>query len=199
MADLINRAVNILKSPQTEWPVIAAEPTDIATLYKTYIIPLSAIGPVCSWLGSALIGTVTPFGTFRTPLVTGFILLLLSYGLGLVGQFVCALVIEWLAPKFKSVGSRVDALKMVAYSSTAVWVAGVLNLVPLLGLLVILAALYGIYLFYVGLPFVMRTPADQVIPFMIVAALIIFVVMFVIGMIVGAVSGALIVGASLMG
>jgi hypothetical protein len=190
--------VNILKSPQTEWPVIAAEPTDFASLFKGYVIPLAAIGPVCSWLGGALIGTITPFGTYRTPLVSGLVVTILAYVLGLVGTFVAALVVEWLAPKFKSVGTRTDALKMVAYSSTAAWVAGVLNLVPLLGLLGILAALYGIYLFYVGLPFVMKTPSDQVIPYMVVCAIVIFVITIVIGFVVGAISTAFLLGSAAM-
>lgn len=196
MADLTTRVVNILKSPQTEWPVIAAEPTDVASLYKGYIIPLAAIGPVCSLLGGALIGTITPFGTFRTPIVSGVVIAVLSYAFALVGIFIDAVIIEWLAPKFKSTGSRVDALKMVAYASTPGWVAGVLHLVPLLGLLVILAMLYGVYLYYLGLPHVMKTPADQVVIYMIVSAVVIIVVTAIIGVIMGSISAALIFGAA---
>ena len=198
MADLTTRVVNILKSPQTEWPVIAAEPDDFASLFKRYVIPLSAIGPVCSWLGGALIGTITPFGTFRTPLVAGLVVTVLAYALGLAGVFLNTVVVEWLAPKFKSVGTRTDALKMVAYASTPAWVAGVLNLIPLLGLLAILAALYGIYLFYLGLPFVMKTPSDQVIPYMIVCAVVIIVISIVIGSIVAALSTAFLLGSAAM-
>ena len=198
MADLTTRVVNILKSPQTEWPVIAAEPADFGTLFKSYVIPLAAISPVCSWLGGALIGTMTPFGTYRTPLIAGMVVMVLAYGLGLVGTFIATVVVEWLAPKFKSVGTRTDALKMVAYASTPAWVAGVLNLVPLLGLLAILAAIYGIYLFYLGLPFVMKTPSDQVIPYMIVCAVVIFVITVIIGVVVGSISAAFLLGSAAM-
>lgn len=194
MADLTTRVVNILKSPQTEWPVIAAETTDVGTLYKSYIIPLAAIPHVCSWLGNALIGTTVPFvGTVRTPIVSGLVTAVVTYVLSLVGVFVAALIIEWLAPKFKSSGSRLDALKLVAYASTPMWVAGVLNLVPVLALLGILAALYGIYIFYLGLPPVMKTPSDQVIPYMIVAAIIIFVITFVIFLVAGTLTTGMLV------
>lgn len=199
MADLTTRVVNILKSPQTEWPVIAAEPSDVGTIFKTYVIPLAAIGPICSWLSSSLIGTITPFGAYRMPLAAGLAVALLTYGFALVSVFLCAIVIEWLAPKFKSSGSRVDALKMVAYASTAGWVAGVFSLLPILGtILIIIASLYGIYLFYLGLPPVLHTPPDQVVPFMIVAALIIIVISFIAAMIVGSISAALFLGAAAM-
>lgn len=172
MANLQTRVVNILKSPETEWPVIAGESTDAGRLFREYIIPLSAIPVVASFIGMSLIGV----GFYRRPVVAGVSLLVVSYVLGLIGTYVCAMVIEWLAPKFKSSGSRVDALKLVAYASTPVWVAGVLNILPALGVIGLLAGLYAIYLFYLGLPILMKTPADQVVGFMIVAALVIIVV-----------------------
>jgi hypothetical protein len=192
VADLTTRVVNILKSPQTEWPVIAAEPTDVGSLFKGYVMPLAAIGPVASFLGGALIGT--PF-IGRTPLFAGLVGLVVGYGLSLLGVFIAMMVVEWLGPKFKSTGSRVDALKLVAYASTPVWIAGVLNLLPLLGMLVILAAIYSIYLFYLGLPPVMKTPSDQVVPYMIVAALVIIVINIVLAMILAAIMGTMLLGA----
>ena len=110
-----------------------------------------------------------------------------GYVLGLVGMYINAVVIEWLAPKFKSSGTRVDALKVVAYSMTPVWIAGILQLVPLLGLLGIFAAIYAIYLCYLSLPHVMKTPQDQVVIFMIVSAIVIIVVHMALGAILTAV------------
>ena len=43
---LVDRVKNILLTPREEWQVIDAEPTTPAELYKEYIIPLAAIGPV---------------------------------------------------------------------------------------------------------------------------------------------------------
>jgi hypothetical protein len=94
-----------------------------------------------------------------------------------------------LAPTFQSRSSPVQALKLVIYAMTPVWVAGVLNLVPALAVLVILAGLYAIYLFYLGLPSVMGTPADKVIPYMAVSAVVVIVVSIVLGMITAAAVG----------
>ena len=48
---LQERVTRILKQPQSEWPVIEAEQTDTATLYKSYIAPLAAIPAGCSGTG----------------------------------------------------------------------------------------------------------------------------------------------------
>jgi hypothetical protein len=195
MASLQTRVMNILKSPTTEWPVIAAESTDVGRLYREYIMILSAIPVVATFIAYSVIGVSLPFsGMYRRPMMGGISLMLVSYVMGLIGVYVCAVVIEWLAPKFKSSGTRLDALKLVAYASTPVWVAGVLNILPLLGILGLLAALYAVYLFYLGLPVMMKTPADQVVIFMIVAALVIFVV----GLVMGMISTALTVGSAMV-
>jgi hypothetical protein len=195
MASLQTRVMNILKSPTTEWPVIAAESTDVGRLYREYIMILSAIAPVATFLAFSVIGVSMPFsGPYRQSIMGGLSLLLVSYVTGLIGVYVCAVIIEWLAPKFKSSGSRLDALKLVAYASTPVWIAGVFNLLPLLGILLLLAALYAVYLFYLGLPVMMKTPPDQVVIYMIVSAVVIFVV----GLVMGMISTALTVGSALI-
>jgi hypothetical protein len=175
--NLQTRVINILSKPAQEWPVIASELTDVAALYKEYIIPLAAIPAICGFLGMTLIGVTVPFmGQMRTPIASGLAGLIVGYVLSLVGIFLAAFIVDKLAPSFQSSGGIVQALKMVAFASTPSWVAGVLQLLPLLGMLAMLAALYGVYLFYVGLPSVMRTPPDKVIPYMVVSAIVIIVI-----------------------
>jgi hypothetical protein len=106
-------------------------------------------------------------------------------------------VIDKLAPTFDSKPNVVQALKLVAYSSTAGWVAGVLNIIPVLGIIAALAGLYGIYLFYLGLPVLMKTPEAKVIPYMVVAAIVVIVLSILVGVIVGMVVGAGAVATSL--
>lgn len=188
VANLQTRVVNILKDPKSEWPVIAAESTDIGRLYREYIIPLSAIPVVASFIGSMWIGSMlVATGVAGGGLLWWLCFSIATYVLGLVGLYIDAVVIEWLAPKFKSSGTRVDALKVVAYSMTPVWIAGILSLVPLLAVLAIVAVIYAIYLCYLGLPHVMKTPQDQVVIFMIVAAVVIIVIHMVLGAILGAI------------
>ena len=189
MANLQTRVVNIIKDPAKEWPVIAAEPDNVGRLYREYIIPLSAIGPIATFLGLSLIGSILSLGLggyAALGMSALFMLVLTSWILGLAGVYLDAVIIEWLAPKFKSSGTRVDALKIVAYSMTPMWVASILQLLPLLSFLVVIASLYGIYVCYLGLPPVMKTPADQVVIFMLVSFIVIVIVHLAIAMVVGA-------------
>lgn len=184
MATLQTRVTNILLTPKTEWPVIAAEPANEGKLFREYIIPLSAIPAIAGFIGMTFVGV---FG-YRLSMAAGLKRMVVMYLLGLAGVYVCAMVIEWLAPKFKSSGSRVDALKLVAYSSTAAWVVGVIQAVPALAILGILA-LYGVYLFYLGLPVLMKTPTDQVVPYMLVSFVVIVVAYLVMMAIAGVIAG----------
>jgi hypothetical protein len=187
---LQDRVVSILTKPKEEWAVIAAEPTDVQKLYRDYIVPLSAILPICNFIGTSIVGISTFVGTYRVPLMTALSSAIVSYVLGLVGVYVSAVIIEKLAPTFQSQSDRMAALKLVAYASTPAWLAGVFNLIPMLAVLGIIAALYSIYLFYLGLPVMMKTPADKVIPYMAVSAVVIIVVYIVAALISGAITGA---------
>jgi hypothetical protein len=182
---LTTRVTNILKQPAQEWPAIAVEPTDVAGLMTGYAAPLAAIPAVCSWIGWSLIG----IGFYRRGIVAGFAGAIVAWVFALVGCYIGAIVIEKLAPTFKSSGRTIDALKLVVYSSTPMWIAGVLNLVPPLAVLAILAGLYAIYVFYLGLPVLMKTPSDQVIPYMIVSALVIIVITFCLTFVAGIMTG----------
>ena len=184
--NLQTRVVNILTKPVDEWSVIAAEPTDVASLFKEYIAILAAIPPVCLFLGLTVVGVPVlgrlGFGTALTAAITGYV------G-ALVGVYIAAIVIEKLAPTFGSSGDTTQALKLVAYAYTPAWVAGVLYLLVVLAPLAIIAGLYAIYIFYLGLTPMMKTPKDKVIPYMIVSALVIIVVSFVLQAILGAIGG----------
>ena len=76
-----------------------------------------------------------------------------------------------------------QALKVAAYSSTAAWLAGIFILIPALGFLQILG-LYSLYLLYLGLPRLMKTPEDKALVYtaiVIVAAFVIFAVIGAVG------------------
>lgn len=183
---LQTRVQAILTKPAEEWRVIAAEPADVQGLIRDYAAPLAAIPAVCQWLGFSLIG----FGPlFRVGIVRGFVNAVVSWVMSLVGVWISAVVIEKLAPTFQSKGNTVQAMKLVAYAMTPVWVAGVLYLIPALSPLVLIAGLYAIYIFYLGLPVLMDTPSGQVIPYMVVSAIVIIVLSIVLGMVAAAISG----------
>lgn len=193
---LVTRVTNILTKPKQEWSVIAGETTSVASLYSGYIMILAAIPVLASFVQMSVIGTVL----FRVGMATGVVAMVVGYALALGGVYLAAFVIEKLAPSFQSQGDTLQALKLVAYAYTATWVAGVFNLLPIVGIIFVLAgAVYSIYLFYLGLPVMMKTPPDKVVIYMIVSAVVIFVISVVIGVVVGAITAAAYMGSRVIG
>lgn len=184
---LKDRVKRILTDPKSEWPVIEAEATTTEKLYSSYIVPLAAIPAIASFIGMSIIGVG---GFYRVGIVSGIIGAIVSFVLTLVGVYVAALIVNKLAPTFDSTPNDMQALKLVAYAYTAAWVAGIFNIIPLLGgLLALIGALYSIYLFYIGLPIMMKTPAAKVIPYMVISAVVIIAISIVMGMIAFAITG----------
>ena len=167
--DLVARAKSILTTPKTEWPAIAAEASDTASLYTGYIAPLAAIGPV-----ALLISMTVMIG-----LGTAISLAIGMYVSSLVGVFIMALVVSKLAPSFGGRNDMGQALKLVAYSHTPAWVASVLLLFPPLALLVLLAALYGIYLYYIGVPAAVGVPQEKAAVYTLVSIVVVVVISIV--------------------
>lgn len=191
---LIERVQAILLKPKQTWPVIAAEGGDVASLYSRYIVILAAIPAVASFIGLAVLG-VGGFGvTVRLPIVSALGHMLVSYALTLAMVYVLALIVDALAPTFGGTKNRMAALKVVAYSMTAVWVAGILGVLPALGALGALVGLvWTVYLLYTGLPVLMRTPADKAGAY----TAVVIVCGIVAGLVVGAVSALFLGGAGM--
>ena len=158
---LIQRVQDILLRPRQTWPAIAAEPGDTASIYSSYVIYLAAIPAIAGFIGLSLVGAGAMGYSVRLPIATGLAHMVLGYLLSLVMVFVMALLVDALAPTFGGTKSRISALKLVAYGSTAGFVGGIFSLLPMLSILGLVAALYSIYLIYTGIPVLMKCPPEK--------------------------------------
>jgi hypothetical protein len=160
--DIVQRVKNILLQPRAEWPIIEAEPETTASLYTRYLIPLAAIGSVARVIGMTVIGVSIPFvGRVRMPIMTSLGSAFIGFVAMLVGVYVWALIINALAPTFGGQKNMLSALKLAIYSATPALVATFLSILPMLFLLQLLAAIYGLYLLYIGFPVMMKVPRER--------------------------------------
>ena len=191
---LVDRAKNICLTPKTEWPVIAGETTSTGSLMAGYVAPLAIIGPIAGFIGGSIIGHSLPFvGTYRTPIIAGVGLAIFTYVMAFVGVFILSLIINALAPTFGGEKNSQQALKVAVYAYTPAWLAGILSIIPYLGILAILAAFYGLYLLYLGLPRLMKCPEEKSIGYTVVVVICAIVISIVISAV-----GAMIIGAGAM-
>lgn len=188
---LVARAKAILLTPKSEWPVIATESTAVADLYKGYIIPLATIPAIFGFLKMSVIGTTVMFaGTYRVGIGAGLTSMVLGYVLSLVMVYVMGLVIDALAPTFGGQKNNIQALKTMAYAYTASWIAGVAQILPGIGMLiVIVGGIYSIYLLYLGLPHTMKCPPEKAGGYTAVVIVIAIVLGFLTAMVVGSIAG----------
>ncbi|MFN7128619.1 MAG: Yip1 family protein [Brevundimonas sp.] len=185
---LIARVKGIILKPKLEWARIDGEFATTRSLFTRYAMILAAIGPICSLIG----GQILP--VFGTPMsILGALLVaVVSYVLSLVAVYVLGLIINALAPKFGGVANPVQAMKVAVYSYTAAWLVGVFGLIPMLGVLAILG-LYSFYLLYLGLPVLMKVPADKAVVYFIVTVILGLLLSFIISAIVGTIAASFVV------
>ena len=172
--NIVDRAKNIIMTPKTEWPAIAAEQPNVGQIVSGYVIPLALIPAIAAVLGYGLIGR-----GMAASFTWGIAMAIITFVAAVVGVYLTAFVIDMLAPNFGSQKNFGRAMQLVAYSYTPAWVAGILNIVPVLGVLVLIASIYGLYLLYLGFPQTMKPPGDKVVVYMVVSIIVLIVVYFV--------------------
>lgn len=186
---LIERAKAIVLKPAETWPVVAAEQTSPGEIFTRYALPLAAIGPVASFIGGQVFGISAFIATYRPSFMTGLTMAVTSFIMGLISLVVVALIADFLAPKFDGQSNRTNAFKLVAYSMTPAWVAGILGIVPSLAVLGIIAGLYSIYLLYQGAAPLMRVPQDKGVAYTAVTIVCAIIASFVATTVAASVTG----------
>lgn len=189
---VVERARALLLNPRSQWALIAQEPDSIGDLYRRYLCVLAAVAPVCAFIKLSLIGYAWHgFRVYRLGVGTGLVAALVWYVLILLTVYVLGIIVDAVAPNFAGFPDRRRALQLVGYSSTPAWVAGFAQLLPsVLGSLCALAGfLYGIYLFYLGLPMLMRVPPERVPGYAAAYAIIALVLGWIVHLMTGNLTG----------
>jgi len=171
---LVDRVKGILLSPKEEWPKIGSETATVPSLYSGYIMILAAIGPIALVLRSMIFG-------FFGAIVGAIVMYIVALGC----TYVMALIVDALATTFGGEKNFVQSLKLAAYASTAVWVAGILHLLGgLAGILILLAALYSLYTLYLGITVLKKCPQDKAVPYTLVVVVCVVVLFVILGSLV---------------
>jgi len=153
--NLGDRIKGILLEPRGEWVKIAAEPATVQSLYTGWIMILAAIGPIALLLS-----------------VHSLQIAIAQYVLSLIITFVLALIVDALAPSFGGAKDFVASLKLTAYAYTVAWLAGIFNLLGIVGgVFTLIATIYAIYTFFLGAPVLNKSSVDKAVPFTIVVVL----------------------------
>jgi len=180
---MIGRIKRILLEPKAEWARIDVEPDTVGGIFTRWVVPLAAIPALAGMIGALAFGYGAFGFVYRPSIAEAAGGAVVRYVMALVSIFVLALIIDALAPNFGGTKSKVQAMKVAAYSATASWLAGIFAIVPSLAFLGLLG-LYSLYLLYLGLPRLMKVAEDKALPYTLVtigaAILLAIVVMIVV-------------------
>ena len=168
--DIIGRVKGILLTPETEWAAIEHEPGTPGYLFPHYVVYLAAIPPLAGFVGSSIVGVAGPGGTSRVPLFAGLLGAVIAYVLSFAAVYAVAIVVDQLAPRFKGQRAFAGALKVTVYAFTPYWVLGICQLIAGLRFVGYVAALFGIYLLWLGLPRRMKAPPDRAVSYVATTA-----------------------------
>ena len=176
--NVVERIKGILLQPKSEWAKIDTEPGDAGYLISNYVAILAAIAPICTFIGTSIIG----IGGERIGIGLGLVRAVVVYVLTLIGFFVVGYIIDFLAGTFSARRNLASAMKVSAYAPTAAWLAGVFNILPVLSFLSILG-LYSLYLLYAGIGALMRPASNNALIYtiaVIICAIIVWVIILAI-------------------
>jgi hypothetical protein len=171
--NIIERAKQIILKPKDEWVAIDQESTSVKDLVTGYLVPLALVATIASFIGYSF------FFKFHS-LGFGIKYAILYFVTYVGGALLTAWVIDALAPSFGSTKDFRKAMQLVVYSYTPMMVASVVMIFPALSPIMLLAGLYSLYLLYLGLKPLMKTPDDKLMTYFVVSLVVLVVVYFVI-------------------
>jgi hypothetical protein len=179
METTVSRARAVLFEPRVTFKEVDSEFTKPGALWGRYIVPLAAIGPLAGAVGRLIFGKRIAGTSLpeSVPIEGAIIWFIVALVLQLVAVFALTQIISLLAPGFGGQKNDVQALKVAAYASTPVWLAGIFNIHGRFLILGIIVSLYGLYLLYLALPTLMKVPKDRAMGYtavVIIAALVLF-------------------------
>ena len=120
-----------------------------------------------------------------------FVAAVLVYIFDLVAVYVLAIVIRMLAKSFGSVTDEIKSLKLAAFIYTPAFLIGAVFIIPILDILGFLGLLYGLYILYLGLPIMLGTPKEKVVPYLFATVVAVVIIYFVFAAIIGGVTLAI--------
>lgn len=188
MHDLITTAKEFILQPKLAWDKHKFDTTSAQDHLLKYVLPLALIPAIALFIRVGLIGR-SMYGQRILSLEFGLTQAVVSLLSTLIGVWLSGFIIHKLAPTFKTTVSLDSAVRMVGFAYTPVWIAGVLNIIPMLGIIIFVAGIYGLYILYLGFGSVTNVSEEKKMSYFIVSIITIVVVYSILGLVLGGLFG----------
>ncbi|MBO6851353.1 MAG: Yip1 family protein [Marinobacter sp.] len=181
---LLSHAFGLFTHPDEEWASIRREHAPPRRLYVAYVLVLAAIAPICAYISTAHFGwTVGNDRLIKMTEISAMQLSVLTYLAMLIGVFALGYAINWMARTYGAAEEQVpsNGIALASYSCTPLFLAGFALLYPVPwfnAIVFLVAACYGAWLMFDGLPIVMGIEKDRAVMYggaLLTVALVILV------------------------
>jgi hypothetical protein len=161
---VVERIKGLLVRPSEEWRAINADPIEPRAIFLSHVAPLAALFVLAPAIGHTVLPIRANGQTLSPPFASLMVSAFLSFFcvLGAVGAI--AYLTNRMAEQFGGKSDWNQALKLTAYSSTAMCLAGAFQIIRPLDWLAI-AGVASAFTFYKGVPILMKTSADRALPY----------------------------------
>jgi Yip1-like protein len=160
--ETLRRITYLVFRPGAEWALIAREPSSVDVLLRRYILPLSALTPIATFIGMNVFDRawdvdqgylVPPDQIFNAAATTFF---------GIIGSiFALAAIMTLIAPMYQCKRDYLAALKVSAHGASPLLLSGVTLVLPVMVVVSMFALCYTLFLYYVGATTVLEIRRDQ--------------------------------------
>lgn len=152
---------NLLFNPQKAWLEIEKEPSSLQNILK-YQLLVFALFPVAgAFLLDVVIGVEMFEKVYRKPIIAALISSLLYYIAIIMFVFLLALGLKLIAGFFESKVLFISAFKLINYSIYPLLIVAILKVIPGTSFLIYIIAIYSVYLFYKGLPILIKNQYEK--------------------------------------
>ncbi len=161
---ILNHIWGLYAHPKDEWQTI--EKRHESLMYSLmHILVVALIPAICGYYAAAHIGWTIGVGEpIKISPSSAQIMAISMYIALVLGVFLLAYLIQWMAKTFDSNPTFVQSLELAAYTATPMLMVGITTLFPVLwfvALAGIAAVSYSVYLLYSGVPIMMNIPEDK--------------------------------------
>ncbi len=186
----VNSAIALVKNPVGFMTSEKDAPATVRSIMVNYVAVLAAIP-----FFATLIGDLWYYNVFAgyTGFLAGFAFVdaVLLYIFDVAAVYILSVVIRTLSTSFGSSTDPIKALKLSAYIYAPAFLIAVVFIIPILDVLGFLGLLYGLYILYLGLPIMLGTPKEKVIPYLFATVVAVIIIYFVFAAIIGVVVAGL--------
>ena len=157
-------ALKIVFAPVPGWRAAGSEESSFGSVLLLQTIPMAALSAFCWYVGTSQIGWRVGEQTMRLTSTSALALCALYFLAMVAGVVFLGAMVRWMSTTYGQESDFSTGFKLISYTATPFFLAGVIGLMPILWLDILvgtLVACYCIYLLYRGVSPMMKVEPER--------------------------------------